>query len=57
VYGSTQTQDVIRRPETGWAQSRRRRHGGVRICLAATADRDTRRAFAEPEGNIVRGED
>ncbi|MFD6286110.1 hypothetical protein [Streptomyces sp. NPDC060205] len=55
AYGSTQ--DTVRRPETGWAQARRRRVGGVRFCLPATADRDTRRPFAEPEGNIVRGED
>ncbi|WP_328492255.1 hypothetical protein OHS59_05455 [Streptomyces sp. NBC_00414] len=55
AYGSTQ--DIVRRPETGWAQARRRRVGGVRIHLSATADRDSRRTSAEPEGNIVRGED
>ncbi|MDQ0772429.1 hypothetical protein QF026_000895 [Streptomyces aurantiacus] len=55
AYGSS-TQDTVRRPETGWAQARHR-DGRVRICLPATADRDARRASAEPEGNIVRGED
>jgi hypothetical protein len=55
VHGSAQ--DTTRRPETGWAQARRRRVGGVRFCLPATADRDARRPAAEPEGNIVRGED
>ncbi|WAU83433.1 hypothetical protein O1Q96_29330 [Streptomyces sp. Qhu-G9] len=54
AYGSTQ--DTVRRPETGWAQARRR-DNGVRICLPAIADRDPSRTPAEPEGNIVRGED
>ncbi|MEU9187489.1 hypothetical protein AB0D14_23700 [Streptomyces sp. NPDC048484] len=55
AYASTQ--DTMRRPETGWALARRSRDSGVRICLPAIADRDTRRTSAEPEGNIVRGED
>lgn len=55
MYGSTQ--DTVHRPETGWAQARRGRRGGVRSCLPATVDRDVRRTSPEPEGNIIRGED
>ncbi|WP_188113947.1 MULTISPECIES: hypothetical protein [Streptomyces] len=56
TYASTR-HTAVRRPETGWAKAHRRRVGGVRLCLPATADKDTRRSAAEPEGNIVRGED
>ncbi|TXS50177.1 hypothetical protein EAO69_44700 [Streptomyces sp. me109] len=50
---------VTRRPETGWAEARRRHGSGVRTCVPATATASVaRRDQADsPEGNIVRGED
>ncbi|WP_405915247.1 hypothetical protein [Streptomyces sp. NBC_00728] len=45
------------RPETGWAMSRRRRLGGPRTCVPATADRTARTDRSAPDWNIVRGED
>ncbi|MET7441846.1 MULTISPECIES: hypothetical protein [unclassified Streptomyces] len=50
-------ENASRRPETGWAEARRRRERAIRTCVPATADGDTRQAQAGPEWNIVRGED
>ncbi|MFF2362756.1 hypothetical protein ACFVU0_08575 [Streptomyces sp. NPDC058122] len=45
------------RPETGWAQARRRRRTGPRTCLPATAGASARQDRTAPDWNIVRGED
>ena len=58
---TTHTTDklVLRRPETGWSQARRRRgEGVVRTCVPAVLDQGTTRTGQpDGEGNIVRGED
>ncbi|MFI9600306.1 hypothetical protein ACIHCX_10575 [Streptomyces sp. NPDC052043] len=59
----TSGKHLVRHPETGWAQARRRREEGVRTCIPAREDRGgprKDRTGAEPnsvESNIVRGED
>lgn len=44
--------------ESGWAEARRRREKGVRLCLPALTDRDgNRRAGFGTDEHIVRGDD
>ncbi|MDX3637929.1 hypothetical protein [Streptomyces sp. MB09-02B] len=55
---STHTVEKLVVRESGWAEARRRRGKGVRLCLPALRDRDgTRAAGAGTESHIVRGDD
>ncbi|MFF9035977.1 hypothetical protein ACF090_10950 [Streptomyces sp. NPDC014892] len=55
---STHTVEKLVVRESGWAEARRRRGKGVRLCLPALTDRDgTRAARSGPDSHIVRGDD
>ncbi|MEW1773329.1 hypothetical protein [Streptomyces sp. NPDC086777] len=48
---------VVRRPETGWARTRRLRGRGIRTCLRATLDDTAGHTRQGDDWNVVRGED
>ncbi|WP_322724360.1 hypothetical protein [Streptomyces spongiae] len=55
---STHTVEKLVVRETGWAKARRQRGRGLRTCLPALETRSLRRrAGADADSNIVRGED
>ncbi|MEU1055783.1 hypothetical protein [Streptomyces sp. NPDC005876] len=55
----TRDETVLRRPETGWSEARRRRtEGALRTWIPAVDDAGPARTPRPvPESNIVRGED
>ncbi|MDT0572574.1 hypothetical protein RM704_34800, partial [Streptomyces sp. DSM 3412] len=55
---STHTVEKLVVRESGWAEARRRREKGVRLCLPALTDRDgNRRTGFGTDEHIVRGDD
>ncbi|WP_215451921.1 MULTISPECIES: hypothetical protein [unclassified Streptomyces] len=55
---STHTVEKLVVRESGWAEARRRRGKGVRLCLPAVTDRErTQAAGGGPDSHIVKGDD